>query len=271
MMYVLRHILFCRNRNCPLLMKALGVRLIIALIINVSIFSTVPNYALPDLGKTTLLTTADISEVKSRPLKIEHPVLNIARGGFTLEQIKNFISEHNRIRRIVELVYGELPETEKKNWQLLLIGTVAVESNFLDRYSGKSPNGNGPYQIIGNTVYGIIHSYITYPIEGSSRIGERRELMTLFEEATNGRVTWDRLVKMDRSQLIELCVRDYDFSALVSLLVYREAFARNGIKTIPPDAEGLGKLWKQYYNTPQGIGTIERFAERFHALYKPNP
>lgn len=262
--------IFCYlSKRYPLLLKALYLRLTVAVTLAI-VLSAVPNYALPDFNRTALITATDISEIKTEVLKIDYPVLSISKEKLDLEQIKNFAAEYQRIQRIIELVLKDVSEEQKRRWQLLLIGTVAVESNFLDRYSGKSPNGNGPYQIIGNTVYGIIHSYITYPIEGSSRVGERRELMTLFEEATNGRVTWDRLVKMDRSQLIELCVRDYDFSALVSLLIYKEAFTRHGIRTVPPDAEGLGKLWKQYYNTPQGIGTIERFTERFHALYKSN-
>lgn len=265
------HILHYRNKNHSIFIKTLYVQLTITLIINISISSTMPAYALSDLGRVALFTTPDISAVKSRPLKVEDPVLNTAKGQLTIEQVKNYIAEYNRIQRIVDLVYEDIPKEQKRCWQLLLIGTVAVESNFLDKYSGKSPNGNGPYQITGNTAYGIIHRYITYPIKGSLSVGERKELMPLFEKATDGRVTWDKLVKMDRSQLIELCVRDYDFSALISLLIYRETFARNGIKTIPLDTEGLAKLWKEYYNTSQGQGTVERFVERFHTLYKPIP
>ena len=184
-------------------------------------------------------------------------------NSLTQEQLGNYIQEDYRLERIIDIVYPKISKDQKECWRRLLLGTVAVESNFLIMYSKKTPNGNGPYQIIGNTIYGIIHSYVSYPLADSEKRGFRKELIALFEKVTNGRITWDELVFMDKDQLVLLCVEDYDFSALVSLLVYKDAFERNNIRQLKSDPLSLAKLWKEFYNTSLGVGTVERFVKRF--------
>ncbi len=191
----------------------------------------------------------------------------VAWPGLTDEQLRNYHDHDARIKRIVDIVFSDISGQDKLSWRMLLLGTVATETNFLDRYSGKSKNGNGPYQIIGETAYGIIHRYITYPLSGTDIIAKRKRMMPFFEKATDGRIFWEKLYDMDREQLVELCVLDYDFAALMSLLVYKEAFGRNNINEILPDPGNLAKLWKQYYNTHLGMGTEKRFIERFMSVF----
>jgi hypothetical protein len=184
----------------------------------------------------------------------------------TEEQLRNYYDHDIRIKRIIDIAFPDISGQDKVSWRMLLLGTVATETNFLDRYSGRSRNGNGPYQIIGDTAHGIIHRYITYPLRGTDIIARRTGLMELFEKTTNGRIAWDELYSMDKEQLIELCVLDYDFAALMSLLVYKEAFGRNNINEILPEPAYLAKLWKEYYNTHLGVGTEKRFIERFMSV-----
>jgi len=156
---------------------------------------------------------------------------------------------------------------QKTSWAMLLLGTIAVETHFLDRYSGKSKNGNGPYQIIGETAYGIIHRYVVYPIKGSQKTGKREKLMPLFAKVTEGRLIWDRLVTMNRDELRQLCVDDYDFAGLISLLIYKEVFERKGIGLVPSSPGDLASLWKRYYNTSLGMGTEKCFIQRFMSVH----
>lgn len=192
---------------------------------------------------------------------------NISEPRLNQEQLRNYRDHDIRIQRIIDIVFTDMTYQQKLSWRILLLGTVAAETNFLDRYSGRSKNGNGPYQIIGSTAHGIIHRYITYPLRNTNAIARREELIPLFEKATQGRMTWQGLYAMNKDQLVELCVADYDFAALMSLLVYKEAFRRNNIDEILPEPENLAKLWKQYYNTSFGSGTEERFIERLMFVY----
>jgi hypothetical protein len=164
-------------------------------------------------------------------------------------------------------VFPDMAEGQKLTWRMLLLGTVATETNFLNAYSGKSRNGNGPYQIIGNTAYGIIHSYITYPLSGTGAIAKRKALVPLFEKATDGRILWEKLYDMNKDELIELCVNDHDFAALMAVLVYKDVFERNNIDEIHSNPSELASLWRKYYNTKLGLGTERRFIERFLPLY----
>ena len=185
----------------------------------------------------------------------------------TQEQIENYKEHDSRIKDIIDIVFPDIMSEQKLSWRMLLLGTVATETNFLNRYSGKSQNGNGPYQIIGDTAYGIIHRYITYPLRGASIILKRKALIPLFEKATNGRIVWEQLYNMSKDELIELCVNDYDFAALMSLLVYKDAFERNNINEMSSNPSELASLWKKYYNTELGLGTEKCFIERFMPLY----
>jgi hypothetical protein len=186
---------------------------------------------------------------------------------FTFEQESNYYKHDSRIRGIIDMVFPDSPCEEKYSWRMLLLGTVAVESNFLDRYAGKSQNGNGPYQIIADTVYGVIHRYITYPVKDNPRMAVRNGLIPLFERATGGRVKWDILFQMSKAGLIELCVNDHDFAALISLLVYKDAFERDRVAVIPRDIAALACLWKKYYNTDSGMGRCRYFIDRFLPIY----
>ena len=183
------------------------------------------------------------------------------------EQFRNYQAHNERIKRTIDLVFPDMDDTQKNSWAMLLTGTAAVESNFLDRYSGLSRNGSGPYQIIGETVYGVIHRYVTYPIKDSIKTGMREELIPIFAKATEGRLTWDKLVAMNREQLRNLCTDDYDFAALISLLIYKEVFERKGISTVSSNPADLAVLWKSYYNTSLGAGTTKRFIERFMSIH----
>jgi hypothetical protein len=193
--------------------------------------------------------------------------LIIPRLNLTHEQLENYKAHDSRITKIINIVFSDIPHAQKLSWRMLLLGTVAAETNFLDRYAGRSKNGNGPYQIIGDTAYGIIHRYITYPLSGTRIIAKRKPLMPLFEKATDGRISWEQLYAMSKDELVELCVNDHDFAALMSLLVYKDAFDRNNIDEISSNPSELASLWKKYYNTDLGLGTEKRFIERFMPLY----
>jgi hypothetical protein len=186
--------------------------------------------------------------------------------GLSHEQVENYKSHDLSIVKIVNIAFPDITAEQRRLWRMLLLGTLAVETNFMNRYSGRSGNGNGPYQITGDTAYGIIHGYITYPLKGADIIRVRKKLIPLFEKATDGRLHWRQLYNMDKDDLIELCVIDHDLAALMSLLVYKDAFGRNNIDELPPDIPGLALLWKRYYNTVFGVGTEERFMERFMLL-----
>jgi len=190
-----------------------------------------------------------------------------SQANMQIEQFNNYQDHDERVRRIVDLVFEDMPESQKLLWRMLLLGTVATETNFLNSYSGRSKNGNGPYQIIGKTVYGIIHSYVSYPIKDSTRIAYRYELISLFSRATDGRVTWSQVSAMNIDQLRDLCVYDYDFAALISLLVYKEIFERKGIGLVSSNPGDLASLWKRYYNTSLGVGTEKRFIQRFMSVH----
>ncbi len=187
--------------------------------------------------------------------------------GFNREQFRNYQDHNKRVRRIIDLVFPDMGETQKTSWVMLLLGTAAVESNFLDRYSGVSRNGSGPYQVIGETVYGVMHRYVTYSIKGSEKIAKREKLIPLFAKVTKGRLAWSSLAVMDREKLRNLCADDYDFAALISLLVYKEIFERKGINIVPSNPSGLAVLWKRYYNTSLGAGTEKRFIQRFMSIH----
>ena len=187
--------------------------------------------------------------------------------GLSQEQLANYREHDLRITKIIDVVLPHMSDEQRLAWRMLLLGTVATETNFLNMYSGKSQNGNGPYQIIGDTAYGIIHRYITYPLRGMQARARRENLIPLFERVTNGRITWEQLYGMDKDELIELCVNDHDFAALISLLVYKDAFRRNRIDEISTNPSELAFLWKKYYNTNLGLGTEKQFIERFMLLY----
>ena len=72
---------------------------------------------------------------------------------------------------------------------------------------------------------------------------------------------------MKRGQLRSLCADDYDFAALISLLIYKEVFERKGISVVPTNPGGLATLWKRYYNTSRGVGTEKRFIQRFMSVH----
>lgn len=228
------------NKGHKIILKAIIIRIIIAIILNTVLSFSIGDCALP----------IDTS--------------------FNQEQFRNYQGHTKRIRRIIDLVFPDMDKTQKISWAMLLLGTAAVESNFLDRYSGISRNGSGPYQVISETVYGVIHRYVTYSIKGSEKRARREKLIPLFAKATEGRLAWDRLVAMNREELRNLCSDDYDFAALISLLVYKEVFERKGINIVPSDPADLAVLWKRYYNTSLGAGTEKRFIQRFmyvHAYF----
>lgn len=211
-----------------------------------------------------------------------HPAVFIGEEDFSSEeqvkkeQVKNYKAAYERVPRIVELVFGDkISEEQKRCWRLLLLGTEVTESNFLDRYSKVMPSGNGRYQVTGSTAYGIIHSYVTYPIRIKTksgkviyRTGMRKELIPLFAKATDNKVTWDAVKNMSKSQLRKRLAADDNFSCLMSLLVYKEVLEREGIKAINSDPKVLAMLWKQYYNTIHGKGTVEGFMKRFALIHK---
>ena len=226
------------NKTRTIIIKAIAIRLILALLFN-GIIS---------------LSAGDCSI----------PILD---AGFNREQLRNYLEQEERIARITELAFPDINESQKAAWRMLLIGTVAVESNFLKQYSGKSKNGNGPYQIIGKTAYGVIHSYVSYPVKGADRVVKREELVLLFEKATKGRITWDEIADMDIDGLKSLCAYDHDFACLISLLVYKDVFERKGIYILPLRPEALARLWKTCYNTEHGAGTEQFFIERFMPIY----
>ena len=188
-------------------------------------------------------------------------------AGFNQEQFNNYQDHNKRISRVIDIVFPDTDETQKTSWAMLLLGTGAVESNFLDRYSGISRNGSGPYQIIGETVYGVMHRYVTYPIKNSEEVAMRDELIPLFAKVTKGRLAWNRLIVMNRGELRKLCASDYDFAALISLLIYKDVFERKGINVVPSNPAELAVLWKRYYNTPLGVGTERRFIQRFISVH----
>lgn len=229
---------FYLQKNRSIVMKGAVIRLIFALLLN---------GILP-------LAAADCS-------------ISSAEAVLNAEQLRNYYHQEERITRIVELAFPGIKASQKAAWRMLLLGTVAVESNFLNRYSGRSQNGNGPYQITGSTAYGVIHSYVSYPLKGTDRVIERKYLTTLFARATQGRVSWGDVVGMDVDELRSLCVYDHDFACLISLLVYKDVFARKGIDIIPFKPESLAQLWKAYYNTKHGAGTEQFFIERFIPIY----
>lgn len=185
--------LFCIKYRSSTIKKAIAIRLIIAIVLS--------------------FATSNIAESST-----------YISNSLNKEQIGNYIQEDYRLERILSIVYPDISKEQRECWRRLMLGTVAVESNFLATYSKRTPNGNGPYQIIGNTIYGVIHSYVSYPLANTDGVGFRKELLPLFEKVTNGRITWDQLVAMNKNQLIELCVKDHDFSALISVLVYKDAF-----------------------------------------------
>ena len=226
----------CHKKRC-IVLNAICVRVILAIILNALFsFST---------GDCALLINDSLNR----------------------EQFINYQDHNRRIRMIVDLVFPDMEEAQKRSWAMLLLGTAAAESNFLDRYSGISRNGSGPYQIISETVYGVIHRYVTYPIKDSKKIAKREELIPLFAKATKGRLAWEALFEMKRGQLRSLCADDYDFAALISLLIYKEVFERKGISVVPTNPGGLATLWKRYYNTSRGVGTEKRFIQRFMSVH----
>lgn len=183
----------------------------------------------------------------------------------TVEQLVNYHQEFKRLTRIIDLLFGNsIEEVEKKSWLLLMLGTVATETHFLFKYYGISDNGNGPYQITGSSAYDLIHNYLLYPIDGMPNlIRQRNELTILFEQATNGRCRWQDIRQMDTKSLRRLCAEDYDAAALMALLIYKRKL---GSSNLPSDALDLARIWKEHYNTFDGIGTEERFVERFNTI-----
>lgn len=224
----------------------------------------------------TMPRTTPASALQPGQVKV-HPAVIVAEESLsTKEQLNNYQTAYKRVDRIVELVFGDrFSEEQKRCWRLLLLGTEVTETNFLNRYSGVTPSGNGRYQVTGSTAYGIIHNYVTYPIQVKAkggkvtyRTGMRKELMPLFAKATNNKVSWDTIKKMKKPQLRKLLAANDDFSCLMSLLVYQEVLKREGIKVINSDPKVLGMLWKQYYNTMYGKGTVGRFVRRFGLIHK---
>jgi hypothetical protein len=198
------------------------------------------------------------------------------------EQIANYEDEYRRLTRMIDIVFGNsISRDQKRLWRLLLLGTAVTETNFLDRYSGRSKNGNGRYQIIGDTARGIIHSYISYPLKEGGR-GYRNNLTELFERITSDRplkdrLTWNRVYAMNKYELRDLCVNDKDFSTLMAILVYQDEFRRK-LKTMEisvPEGkqlgEVLGRLWKEHYNSNIGVGTVARYVSRFRKIYSGKP
>ncbi|NQT90064.1 MAG: hypothetical protein HQ558_02300 [Candidatus Omnitrophica bacterium] len=219
-------------------------------------------------------------ELNPIPPAPEEPIISyaaavVASARLNAGQFKNYAQEYSRVEKMAKLIIPDADAEQLRRWRLLMLGTVARETNFLDKYNKKSHNGNGFYQITGHTAYGIVHNYMTWPVANKKgkivATGRHREIKRfkrLLKLLTGGRVTWDKVWKMNREQLRGLCVTDRDFACFISFYVYREKFERSGVWKLPPDY-ALGFIWKKYYNTYKGKGTEKGFNKWFDIIHPP--
>lgn len=123
----------------------------------------------------------------------------------------------------------------------LLVGTATVESNRGDyvRQIGGGP-ALGIYQMEPNTLKDIYENYLTYNNQLMIKVDALRPVTDLGTEKHQ----------------------------LVGNLFYATAMARVHYKRVPQalpslgDKEGMAKYWKQYYNTPLGAGTVDKYLEK---------
>jgi len=136
----------------------------------------------------------------------------------------------------------------------LLMGTAAVESGL--RYLRQLHEGPavGLFQMEPETARDIVQRYLL----------NRDEIDTRFQRAfqliNTGEIDWQ-----------DVAIADVRLK-LLSDLRFATAMCRLRYWMVPEplpaadDIEGLGRYWKQHYNTPQGAGTPEKFVAAYRNL-----
>ncbi|NQT95542.1 MAG: hypothetical protein HQ572_03740, partial [Candidatus Omnitrophica bacterium] len=212
----------------------------------------------------------------------EAPAITNARQRLQPTQIGNFIDMHDSIDSVVFWIFQDQGGYQMAKCRLLLRGTVATESYFLDTYKGRTEYGSGHGQITRNTIKSIFSNWITYPL----KIGgwaTNNELYSKFKApilfATGRKHTLDEMIKLSRTntgrrKIQQLCIENDDFANLIIIMTYYEKFYRfdkGKISNLPSGAEGLAELYVEYYNPrvpkdPKDPESVKKAAQERQAL-----
>ena len=144
---------------------------------------------------------------------------------------------------------------------ILLLATMAVESNFGTYIHQIKGPAVSPYQIEPATHEDIFRNFLKFD-------------RNMFEKVND--IIFPNIgVVRDVSFLREEILTKYYERSLLDNLSYATAIARliyyrvkEPLPKIHPVA--MGEYWKHYYNTPKGKGTVGKFVESWDKFIKPH-
>ena len=164
---------------------------------------------------------------------------------FDVEQFREVIVEPT-LRRMAHWGYTGADNPAAVN---LLVGTAWHESKggtYLKQVNGPAL---GIYQIEVPTHEDVWKNYISH----SSRLAHVYDMLPY--EAQPDTSTWLGNPEWHRQLIVNL-----EYATVIARLLY---YRHNFVWCDPDDIEGLGQIWKEFYNTVLGAGTIEKFVNDY--------
>lgn len=151
---------------------------------------------------------------------------------------------------------------------LLLCGTVAQESNFLYKRqriktsSGKieeKGEGCSYFQIEAATALDILYEYVRFK-KADGGFGSRPEL-----EKILNRISTINLDKRPNKETIQNeLLNNFKFATFIARLAYyRQPFSFKIYKSYDEKVKDYAQIWKKYFNTIKGAGTIDQFINNY--------
>lgn len=157
------------------------------------------------------------------------------------------------IRPTLERLVHQFPGADHPAAVNLLIGTAYHESLGGTYFKQAGGPALGLYQIEPATHSDLWNNYLSYRSESCQRLIAGLAAFEIKMASDEGDEGDDDL--LDRALITSI---DYS-TAVCRLLYYRQRFDWPE----PEDVPALAEIWKQFYNTELGAGTVEQFIEHF--------
>jgi hypothetical protein len=124
----------------------------------------------------------------------------------------------------------------------LLLGTAAQETGFA--YLSQYPTGpaRGIYQIEPATHHDVLDNFVKFRPTLSSHIDDLA------------------FAAFDRDQQLAV---NLSYATAIARIIYMRATAP---LPDPDDVDGLGRYWKEHFNTASGAGSVDQFVENYRLL-----
>jgi hypothetical protein len=141
----------------------------------------------------------------------------------------------------------------------LLLGTAAVESNFIFREQKDDGPARGLWQMEPATAVDIYKNYLAYR-SGKRRRRQIYQRLMRIKYGPKCRVPYRFFIPRETEEALALRKFDKYACAMARLHYLRVP------NPIPYDLEGIARYWKIFYNTAAGKGTPEKFIECWNSL-----